>query len=495
VRVIRDGSEPRIPITDVLIHDRAVVYAGETVPVDGVVISGGASIDNRTWTGEPTPVAVERGDRVLAGSTVSDGRIVIDVLAKGDNTRAGRLAAALEDAIAASTQVSDVARRIADRFVSPVFLLGGAVFLITGDLQRLISILIVDFGTGIRIAVPTAVLTTMIAGARSNILFRNGRAIEELAAIDTVVFDKTGTLTTGNPTVAEISSVAPWKDLAVLRLAAAAEGHLPHPIARALRRHARKLHLELPEPTRVSYQHGGGVVADIEGLTVMLGNRQMLDGAGIALPEFGPTDESVVLVAIDNTFAARIQIRDRLRSDAEETVNGLRAVGISHIWLATGDRRGPARAIAEQLNVDGFTARMQPEDKVELVRELRAQGRRVAVVGDGINDAQAMAEANVGVAVPRGADLARETADVVLGGEDLAVLIEARRLAMDAMSLVRQNIVLVAAPNAVALGIATAGGLSPLVATGVNNGSTLIAALNALRPLRRARRLPRPIAD
>lgn len=486
VRIVEDGGEPRIAIARVKPGDLAVVYAGETVPVDGVVTSGSASVDNRTWTGEPYPKTVHAGERVLAGSTVTDGRLVVEVEATGDATRAGRLAIALEDAIAANTRVSDMARRIADRFVLPMFLFGGAVYLGTGDITRLISILIVDFGTGIRIAIPTSVLTTMVAGARNNVLFRNGNAIEELAQIDTVVFDKTGTLTTGNPSVVGITAVSGWEDMDALRLAASLEGHLPHPIARAIRRHARRRGLELVAPDEVSHSQGGGIVGRVEGHHLVVGDQRLLGLHDITTPSVDAGDSSVVLVAVDGRFVARIRLRDKLKPGVGTVISALRENGVEQIRLATGDRTSAARSVVRQLQLDGFDARMLPEDKVALVKRLRAQGRRVALVGDGINDAAAMAEANVGIAVSRGAELARETADIVLAGEDLMTLITALRLSRQAMGLVRQNIGIVAVPNAAALGVATVGGLSPLMATAANNGSTLLAGLNALRPLRQS---------
>jgi Cu2+-exporting ATPase len=483
VRVVRNGSEPRIPAVEVVPGDSAVVYAGEVIPVDGLVAAGNAEIDERTWTGEPLPRSVGRGDQVLAGSTVVNGRIVLTVLASGEATRAGRLAAALEEAIAAHTPTTDMARRLADRLAIPVLLVGGGVYAGTRDLSRLASLLIVDFGTGIRVGVPTPILTTMIAGARKSVLFRTGRGIEKLAHVDTIVFDKTGTLTTGHPRVIGVVPLGSWDEVSVLRAAAAAEGHLPHPLARAIRRAARRRGLELPEPETAHYQAGGGVEATIDGRRVLVGHPRLLAANGIAVPAPSPSS-SAILVAIDGELAGRVRLRDHVREDAGRTVAALRRGGVETLWLATGDRAGAARAVARQLGLDGFDAAMLPEDKAALVQRMRAEGRIVAVVGDGINDATAMAEADVSVAVHRGADLARETADVVLASEDLATLVTARDMSRQAMRLVRQNIALVAAPNAVALGVAAFVGLRPLLATAVNNGSTLVAGLNGLRPLR-----------
>lgn len=484
VRLQRKGTEPRVPLNTVALGDRAVVYAGETIPVDGRVVSGSGSVDNRTWTGEPYPVVTQPGDSVLAGATLLDGRVVIEITAVGEATRAGRLAAAIEEALAANTPTTDAARRIADRFVGPVLLGSGLAYALTGDIARVVSMLIVDFGTGIRIGIPTSFLATMIAGARAQVLFKNGTAIERLASVDTIVFDKTGTLTQGRPAVIGVDPAPGFDRLEVLRLAAAAEGHLPHPMAGAIRKYARSLHLELPEATRVTVSAGGGVDAVVDGLPVRVGTRDYLARSGIALPELAGTDASIALVAINGQHAASIRMHDGVRDEARAVIEELRSLHLTQLLLATGDRRTVAKGVATTLGLDDSEGRLMPEDKVSLVRDLQARGHRVALVGDGINDAAAMAEATVGIAVADGADLARESADVVLGGQDLRILVDAVQLARLTMRLVRQDIALVAAPNALALAAATMGRLTPLAATVVNNGSTLLTGANSLRPLR-----------
>jgi Cu2+-exporting ATPase len=484
VRVVRKGTEPRIPSDEVRPGEHAVVYAGETVPVDGVVISGAGSIDNRTWTGEPYPIPMEPGMSVLAGGVLQDGRLVIEVRAAGDDTRAGRLAAAIEDAVAANTRTTDLARRIADRFVIPVLAASGGVFLLTRDVRRLVSMLIIDFGTGIRVAVPTSILTTMITAARNDIIFKQGQAIEELARVTTVVFDKTGTLTDGRPAVVDIGVHNGFGSEEILRLAAATEGHFPHPMARAIRRHARRQGLSLPEPSDVVVHPGGGVAATVDGHRTLVGRRRLLEDQGVPLPARIAPNGSVALVAVDGHLAGWLRMEDGVREEARGLIRDLRASGVRELWLATGDRREVAEELATELGFDSWRGGMMPEEKVELVRELQAQGKVIAVVGDGINDAAAMAEANVGVAVSHGADMARETADVVLASEDIGTLVDAVQMSRFAMSLVRQNIAIVAVPNTGALALATLGMLSPITATVFNNGSTLLAGANALRPLR-----------
>lgn len=482
VRVLRPGTEPRRPMAEIAPGELVVVYAGEAIPVDGTVVEGGGLVDTRTWTGEPLPREVRPPTEVLAGSSMVDGRIVIQVSATGEHTRAGRLAAALEDAIAANTKVYERARRIADGFVVPAFAISGLAWLLTGDFARVVSILIIDFGTGIRLALPTTVLTTMISSARRGILFKQGQSIDDLARVDAIVFDKTGTLTTGRPSVVGVLAEPGFEADEVLRLAAGAEGHVPHPLARAIRRAARRRGLALVAPKSVRYVPGG-VHAEIEGRSLMIGDRRLLEAHGIAGGAEESADSSVAFVAIDGRLAARIRLRDTIKAEAPQAIANLRRLGIQELVLATGDHAAAARTVARQLGLDTYRASLMPEDKVELVRELQARGRVVALVGDGINDATAMAEADVGIAVPKGAELAREAADVVLLEDELRALGHAIHLSRAAGEIIRENVVLVAAPNAVGLALAVGGRLTPLAATLVNNGSTLLATGNGLRPL------------
>ncbi|HXM54625.1 MAG TPA: heavy metal translocating P-type ATPase [Candidatus Dormibacteraeota bacterium] len=483
IRVRRNGSEPRVPAESVIVGDEVVVYPGESVPVDGVVVTGSGSVDTSSWTGEPLPRRVESGVAVLTGSALVDGRIVVDVTATGDDTRAARLAAAMEAALAGETRVSDLALRIADRFVLPVLAGSGLAFLTTRQLERVIAMLIFDLGTGIRVSVPTTVLTTMVVGARQGVLFKSGQAIEELARADVVVFDKTGTLTSSDVSVHGIVPADSVHPDAVLRLAAAAEGHLAHPIARAIRGMARRRALRIVEPERLRYHRGGGVEAVVDGRLVLIGDLRLLWDHGVVDAPERPPDHLAVHMALDGMYAARIRLEDTVRAGAAGTIQQLRRMGMKRIWLASGDRRAAAAAVSRRLGLDGYDAQLMPEDKVAIVARMRAEGRRVVVVGDGINDAPAMAEADASVALPRGADLTREAADIVLLNEDLDGLLTALRLARTAMTIIRQNVALVAVPNAFGMLLATLGLLGPLAAAVLNNGSALLAALNGLRPL------------
>jgi heavy metal translocating P-type ATPase len=485
IRVRRNGSEPRVPAESVVVGDQVVVYPGENVPVDGVVLTGSGWLDTSSWTGEPLARAVDCGTPVLTGSSLVDGRIVVDVTATGDDTRAAMLAAAMEAALAADTRASDLALRIADRFVVPVLAASGLAFLSTRQLERVIAMLIFDFGTGIRVSIPTTMLTTMVVGARQGVLFKSGRAIEELARADVVVFDKTGTLTSADVSVHGIEPVDSLHPDAVLRLAAAAEGHLPHPIARAIRRLSRRRRLDVPEPAQIHYHRGGGVEAVVDRRRVLIGDLALLVSRGVRGAPAVPPDHLAVHLALDGRYAASMRLEDTVRAGAAGAIRQLRQQGVQRIWLASGDRASAAAAVSRRLGLDGYSAQLMPEDKVNLVRRLRDEGRRVVVVGDGINDAPAMTEANASVVLPRGASLTREAADIVLLTEDLDSLATALRLARAAMGIVRENVAMVAVPNAAGLLLATGGVIGPLAATLVNNGSALFAGLNGVRPLYR----------
>ena len=481
VRLVRDGSETRIPIEHVEIGDEAVVYAGETVAVDGTVVDGDGLLDVGTWTGEPIPRAIEPGGAVLAGTTLVEGRVVVSIGALGEETRAGRLAVALEDAIAADTRVYDRARRIADAFVLPTLLGAGLTYALTRDLGRLVAILIIDFGTGVRIAVPTTVLTTMIAAARSGVLFKQGQSVDDLARVDTIILDKTGTLTTGRPAVNKVETETGFEGDEVLRLAASSEGHLQHPLARAVRRAAQRRHLGLSVPATVRHRPGG-LVAEVDGHQVVVGERRLLAQLGVPAGDEGG-GSSISWVAIDNRLAGRIYFRDRVKDSAREAVRGLKHAGIEDVVLASGDRVQVARSVARHLGLEHFHGGMSPEGKRELVEGLRDARKVVGVVGDGINDAAAMAAAHVGISVANGTDLTRESADVVLLDQDLNGLVTAVELAKQAKRITRENVGIVAVPNAAGLAVAVAGRMTPLIATIVNNGSTLLGAGNSLRPL------------
>ncbi|HLZ08466.1 MAG TPA: HAD-IC family P-type ATPase, partial [Chloroflexota bacterium] len=364
-------------------------------------------------------------------------------------------------------------------------------FLVTGNLARAAAILIVDFATGIRVSAPTTIMATIARAARDGILIKGGRAVEQLASANAIVFDKTGTLTRGEPDITDVVSLCrEYSPDAILALAAAAEMRLRHPTARAVVRKARQRRLPIPRRQDLQYTTGLGVLARIEEKTVRVGNARFLAAAGFPVDRLNgevsrltQRGGSLAYVGVDQDLVGLLVYEDRLRPEAEAVIGKLRLLGIQEILLVTGDQLVPARAVARSLDVQTVHASTLPDDKAEIVRELQRRGRTVAVVGDGINDSPAFALANVSVSLPHGSDVARETADVVLTEADLWGLVEAIQLSRRGIGLIRQNLLVIGAPNAAAIALAAAGRLTPVGATLLNNGSTIVAAVNSLRPL------------
>jgi heavy metal translocating P-type ATPase len=467
-----------------------VVYPGDMVPVDGVVRHGRAAVDQRSLTGESMPLELGPGDRAYAATVVVEGKLYMTCKAAGADTRAGVVTELVRTAPLAETRTQNHAAMLADRLVLPTFLLAGLTYAVTRDLVRVAGVLIVDFATGIRIALPTAVLASMQRAARRGILIKGGGAVERLASVDAVLLDKTGTLTHGEPQVTQVFSVNGCSPRQVLVLAAAAEQRLRHPTARAIVRHARRQGLDVPDRTGSSYTLGMGVRAQVDGLRVLVGSRRWLESEGVPLAPGEVADaaarrrrESNSYVAADGQLVGIITYADRLRPEAPETVAGLRRRGVRKIVMVTGDNQAVAWAAARTAGIDQVVAGAFPQRKAEIVRELKASGHTVAVVGDGINDSPAFAYADVAVSLRGGADVARERADVVLTDDDLGRLTEAIDLAREAMGLVHQGIATVVGANTAGLVLGTAGLVGPGGATVANNGSAVVAALQSLQPL------------
>jgi Cu2+-exporting ATPase len=489
--LVRGQGKVQVAVDRLRVHDRVVVYPGDLIPVDGIVVDGSATVDRKLLTGESTPMLTDVGDRVFAGTVVTDGKLYVEAEAVGKNTRAGWIVSVLEHAPVLDSRAASYAHQFADRLVAPTFALAGISFLLTGNVARAAAILIIDFATGIRVSAPTTVMATLARAARDGILIKGGRAVEQLASADAIVFDKTGTLTRGEPDVTDIVSLSPnFSPDLILALAAAAELRLRHPAARAVVRKARERRIRIPRRQELQYSTGLGVLARVDGQTIRVGNARFLAEAGFPIDRLNGSlsrlkrrGASLAYVAVDNTLAGLLAYEDPLRPEAEEVVAQLRALGIAEILIVTGDELAPARVIASTLDVEQVHASTLPDQKAEIVRELQRRGRIVAVVGDGINDSPALALADVSISLPHGAEVARETADVVLTEADLRGLVHAIVLARASMDLIRQNLFVVGVPNAAAMALASLGRLSPVGATLLNNGSTIVAAVNSLRPL------------
>jgi Cu2+-exporting ATPase len=388
------------------------------------------------------------------------------------------------------------AERYADRLVLPTFGAAGAAWALSGVVDRLTAVLITDFGTGVRVAVPTAALTAMTVAARSGVLVKGATFLERLSEADTVIFDKTGTLTLGVPEVTEVVVTAAMPAEEVAAYAAGAEGNQSHPIADAIRRHAERIGAPRWEPEQKSetYRIGLGLEATVRGHRVHVGNPRMMRETGIdptaaeaPRERLAVSGSSSVLVAVDGQVVGVIGYADAPRPESAEVVAKLKAGGRRRILLLSGDARAPVEAIAKLVGVDEAIAEVLPENKADVARRLKAEGRKVAMVGDGINDAPALAVADVGISLQGGTDVALETADVVLLEGGLERLPVVFGVADETMKRVKQVLGIVLAPNAVAIAAGAFGFINPMMAAVINNGSTVWASLHAIFPLLRRR--------
>ncbi|ALF56194.1 ATPase [Nostoc piscinale CENA21] len=488
VWVERGGEKVQISIKEVKSGDTVIVYPGEQVPVDGSILRGKALLDEQKLTGESVPVLKTQGQPVFASTLVREGSIYILAERVGNDTRAGQSIKLMEEAPVHDTRMENCAIKIAEKAVLPTLLLGAGVFAITRNAARAASVLTLDFATGIRVSVPTTVLAALTYAARHGILIRSGRALEQLAEVDTIVFDKTGTLTKGEVAVIGVDSFNPEVDSdRVLAIAAAAEQRLTHPVAEAVIRYAEAQKVVIPSRSKWNYKLGLGVEAEIYGEAVYVGSERFLRQQGVNMEALNDNNRvnSVIYVASHGQLLGRIRYSDILRPETREVINHLLSVEGVEVHMLTGDNQRTAKAVAAELGIAPANTHAEafPEQKAAVVRELHEQGKTVAFVGDGINDSPALAFADVSVSFAHGSEIARETADVVLMENDLHGILEAIALARNAKKLIRQNTSIVAIPNIAAMAIAVLFGLNPLGATVVNNGSTIVAGVNGLRPI------------
>lgn len=490
--VVRDGTKIEVAVRELRPGDVLVLYAGSVLPADGHVVKGLASIDQRAITGESLPVAARRGKRVHAGTLVQEGHIYVRASAVGAETTIARIVRTVRLTAVGETRAQNYAEKFADRLVAPMLSASGGLYVLTGNVERLISMLIVDFGTGIRIAAPTTILASITGAARKGVLIKSGSVIEKLAEVDAVVFDKTGTLTRGTPRVFDVVSYRPRALPAarLLALAAAAEARHRHPVALAVTARARARALSVPPRTHARFHIGRGVEAHVDGHEVCVGSERFLTEKGVALrgarrdlQRHHAAGCSTLLVSVDGELAGALPYADELRPEMGAVIAELRARRIREIAMITGDNVAVARAVARQLRLDRYFAGVLPEDKVELVEQIRASGRTVAMVGDGVNDAAALARADVGIAVRNGTDLTRHVAQVVLMQESMWKLVTAFDAAHSAVRLVRQSFAIVAGLNSLAFALAIPPGIVGSGFTALlSNGSAILASLNAMRP-------------
>jgi heavy metal translocating P-type ATPase len=489
--VIRDGQTIQVPVSEIQRGETVVVYPGERISIDGKVNSGKALVDQATLTGESMPVEKNPGDPVYAATVLREGELYIEAEQIGDETEAARIVRLVEGAPARETKIQNYAVKWANDLVPYSFGLGAVGAVIGGGIPGAAAVLIVDYGTGIRIAAPTTVLCSMTKAIRHGILIKGGRHMETLCEVDAVVFDKTGTLTIGHPDVVDIYPLGGFSKEEVLTLAAAAENRLTHPVAQAIVRAAEERGLIIPERTASDYTLGLGVESLVDDQVVLVGNHRYMTEKGIALSnkiqqlisEMEDRAVSPLCVAVDGKIAGLLSYTDPIRPEAAEVIQALKDRGIKEIVMLTGDHEKVAKRVATELGIDRYIAEVFPGHKADVVKDLQRQGYKVAVVGDGINDSPALAFADVGISVEGGTQVAQDTAHVTLLHGGLWKIPAAIDISREAVSLIHQNWKIISIPNTIALGLACIGILGPIGATLLSNGSAIIATLNGLRPI------------
>jgi Cu+-exporting ATPase len=502
-RVETDGQEHEVPIESVMPGDVLRVRPGERIPVDGVVTAGESSVDESMLTGEPMPVAKTPGARLAAGTINTTGSVLMRAERVGAETLLARIVAQVGEAQRSRANVQRLADRVAAWFVPAVLAVAAVTFAlwawvgpepkIGNALVSAVSVLIVACPCALGLATPMSIMVATGRAARLGVLFRNAEAIEALAVVDTVVLDKTGTLTVGRPQVVSVVAHG-MEETELLRLAASVEQASEHPLARAVVEAAKARGLAVAPVSRFLSITGGGVQGFVDRKRVTLGTRALLEESRVDLSLLlADADRrrgegrTVLFVAVDGRAVGLLGLADPVRESAPETLRHLREQGLTTVML-TGDARTTAERVAVGLGVERVIAEVSPEQKGDVVQALQAEGRRVAMVGDGINDAPALARADVGVAMGTGTDVALEAADVALIGGDLGALVRARRLAQATLANVRQNLVFAFVYNLA--GVPLAAGVlypwlglrvGPMFAAAAMSLSSVSVIANALR--------------
>ncbi len=498
-RVVREGVEVEIPAEQIMVDEVVVVRPGEKVPTDGVLVDGSSSIDESLLTGESMPVEKHVGAQVLGGTLNGTGAFSFRATRVGSDTALAQIVKLVEDAQATSAPVQRVADSVTRVFVPAVVgvaVLAFAGWWIAGDfpqaLLAFIAVLIIACPCALGIATPAALMVGVGKGAEAGILIRGGDVLERAEKLDTVVFDKTGTLTRGEPIVTDVVAYPPYDDDKVLRLTAAAEAGSEHPLAQAIVRAAEHRGLRSDPVTQFAAIPGHGIEARVGTSFVLMGNRRLFTDRGIdvsAVDEMMRTLEAAgktaMLVACDGRLAGVVAVADTIKPEAREAIDALRRDGVEVIMLS-GDNERTARAIAGELGIERVIAEVLPADKAEVIRDLQGQGRIVAMVGDGVNDAPALAQADIGIAIGSGSDVAKETGGIILMKDDVRDVVTGIRLSRATMRKIKQNLFWAFIYNSAGIPIAALGFLNPIIAGAAMALSSLSVIVNSAT-LKRAR--------
>ncbi len=487
-----EDTEVLVPVSDVKEGDRVVVRTGGMIPLDGKVVSGEAMVNQSSMTGESMPVPKRPGSYVYAGTVAEEGECVICVDKASGGGRYDRIVHMIEESEKLKSTAEDKAARLADHLVP--YTLGGTAltYLLTRNITKTLAVLMVDFSCALKLAIPIAVLSAMRESSGHRISVKGGRFLEAVAKADTIVFDKTGTLTYATPKVAQIVTFGGHSEPDMLRLAACLEEHYPHSMANAVVEEAKVRGLSHEEyHSQVQYVVAHGISSMVEGRKVLIGSAHFVfEDEGCRVPageeekfDTLPEEYSHLYLCIAGELAAVICIFDPLRREARDAVQALHDCGIRKVVMMTGDNRRTAEAVARQVGVDAVFAEVLPEDKAAFIREEKAKGHTVIMVGDGVNDSPALSEADAGIAISTGAAIAREIADITIASEDLFELVTLRRLGEALMARIHRNYRFIVGFNFSLIVLGVAGVLPPTTSALLHNMSTLGISLKSMTDL------------
>ena len=487
-----NDTEVLVPVSDVQEGDCVVVRTGSMIPLDGKVVSGEAMVNQSSMTGESMPIPKRPGSFVYAGTVAEEGECVICVEKRSGGGRYDRIVRMIEESEKLKSTAEDKAARLADRLVP--YTLGGTAltYLLTRNITKTLAVLMVDFSCALKLAIPIAVLSAMRESSGHHISVKGGRFLESVAQADTIVFDKTGTLTYATPTVAQVVPFGGHSEPDMLRLAACLEEHYPHSMANAVVEEAKKRGLSHEEyHSQVQYVVAHGISSMVEGKKVLIGSAHFVfedEGCRIPAGEEAafaalPDAYSHLYLCIAGELAAVICIHDPLRREAQAAVAALHRCGFTNVVMMTGDNRRTAEAVARQVGVDAVYAEVLPEDKAAFIRQEKAKGHTVIMVGDGVNDSPALSEADAGIAISTGAAIAREIADITIASEDLFELVTLRQLSEALMRRIHRNYRFIVGFNFSLIVLGVAGILPPTTSALLHNMSTLGISLKSMTDL------------
>ena len=486
------GTETLVPVGDIRPGDEIVIRTGCMIPLDGKVIEGEAMVNQASMTGESMPVAKRPGSYVYAGTVAEEGECVVCVEKASGGGRYDRIVKMIEESEKLKSTAEDKASRLADRLVP--YTLGGTVltYLVTRNVTKTLAVLMVDFSCALKLSMPIAVLSAMRESSGHNVSVKGGRFLEAVAAANTIVFDKTGTLTYATPTVAQVVPFGGREESEMLRLAACLEEHYPHSIANAVVEEAKRRGLSHEEyHSQVQYVVAHGISSMVEGKKAIIGSAHFVfEDEGCRIPEgeeekFStlPAEYSHLYLCIAGELAAVICVHDPLRREAKAAVRALHDCGMDKVVMMTGDSRRTAEAVAAEVGVDEVFAEVLPEDKAAYIRSEKAAGRKVIMIGDGVNDSPALSEADAGIAIATGAAIAREIADITISSENLFELVTLRRLSEALMDRIHRNYRFIVGFNCLLIALGVAGILPPATSALLHNLSTLAVSMKSMTNL------------